>query len=144
MMGKVNIFNTYAFLLSNLAIVHLIIPRAFVCVNESIQEDPPKPCTVKVIWTSTEPNRFLATHSYCDVSSFCTAVSRNELLDKTVILLFPTSDRPCWDHSTVGSGSPPAWQFSITVFPASAMVSIGSTVNTGEPGEEMGSLIGTK
>lgn len=91
------------------------------------------PRTVRVTRTSTEPNKFRATHSYSAVSSFWALLSRREPLFSVVMRSLPNRGRPWRDHSMTGTGSPSAWQFSTTVEPASTTVSTGSTVMVGEP-----------
>lgn len=92
------------------------------------------PRTVSITLTSTEPRRFLATHSYSAVSSFCALLIRSEPLIKLEKRSLASRGRPCFDHSIIGVGSPSAWQLSRTVVPASTTVSAGSTVMVGAPG----------
>lgn len=91
------------------------------------------PRTVNVTLTSTDPSRFLATHSYSAVSSFWALLILREPLDSLDKRSRPCRGRPCRDHSMVGVGSPSAWQLSTMVVPASTTVSAGSTVMVGAP-----------
>lgn len=91
------------------------------------------PRTVSVTRTSTDPSRFLATHSYSAVSSFWALLILREPLDRLDKRWRPCRGRPCRDHSTAGVGSPSAWQLSTTVVPASTTVSAGSTLIVGAP-----------
>ncbi len=121
------------------SISHYNTPDCIVTVwilskNVNVQFSSPR--TVRVTRTSTEPNRFRATHSYSAVSSFWALLNRREPLFSMVMRSLPNSGRPWRVHSITGTGSPSAWQFSITVEPASTTVSTGSTVIVGEPVEE--------
>lgn len=49
---------------------------------------------VRVTLTSTDPSRFLATHSYSAVSSFCALMILREPLDKAEKRLLPRRGRP--------------------------------------------------
>lgn len=92
------------------------------------------PRTVKVTLTSTDPSKFLATHSYSAVSSFWALLILREPFDKMINRSLPNRGRPCRDHSITGVGSPSAWHFNTTVVPASTTVSMGSTMMAGAPG----------
>lgn len=102
-------------------------------VVSTMQANSNSPRTVSKTLTSTEPSRFLATHSYWAVSSFWALLILREPLDKVDKRSRPCRGRPWRDHSMVGVGSPSAWQFSTTVVPASTTVSADSTVMVGAP-----------
>lgn len=91
------------------------------------------PCTVRAILTSTDPSRFLATHSYSAVSSCWTLLTLREPLFRVEKWSLPSRGRPWRDHSMTGVGSPSAWQLSTTVVPASTTVFTGSTTMVGAP-----------
>ena len=100
--------------------------------------DRASPCTVTVTLTSTEPSRFLATHSYSPVSSRWALLSSREPVSMTTRRSLAGRGRPWRDHSMTGLGSPSAWQWRSRGEPASTVVSTGSTVMEGAPGTREG------